>query len=274
MNDLCLGNCGTLAPAITGALEYLDSKNLLDIKNFHGTSGGALIGLLYIVGYKPREIVFKMENIISFDSITYDFINVQKNLGIIQGGLLDKIIEPLFEKDIKDKNITIGDFSNKTGVNINIYVTDTYNKKRTNFNNIDNPKVKLSDALKASMSIPILFEPVKISDIYYTDGGICDCLGTAQNTYIHGYTIIILPPVPIKKNKYDFEKMTINNLLFNLLDTIRPMIKPQSTYTISIHVPNHERGIAFFKPNDTKYLNTMTAEYYKTGLNAAKEQLE
>ena len=68
--------------------------------------------------------------------------------------------------------------------------------------------------------------------------------------------------------------MTINDFLFNLLDTLRPVTKPQSTYTITVIVPPHERGLAFFKLNDTKYVNTMTAEYYKIGLNAAKEQLE
>ena len=65
MNDLCIGGGGFTGISFIGSLEYLDKNNLLDLKNFYGTSIGSLIGVAYIIGIKPIEMltfILKLNN--------------------------------------------------------------------------------------------------------------------------------------------------------------------------------------------------------------------
>jgi predicted acylesterase/phospholipase RssA len=57
MNDLFIGGGGYSGFTFIGALEYIHQKELLDLKNFYGTSIGALIGVLYISGTQPRCMI-------------------------------------------------------------------------------------------------------------------------------------------------------------------------------------------------------------------------
>jgi predicted acylesterase/phospholipase RssA len=59
MNDLFIGGGGFRGVMFIGVLEYLHEKKLLDIKNFYGTSIGSLIGILYISGIKPKDMIKK-----------------------------------------------------------------------------------------------------------------------------------------------------------------------------------------------------------------------
>ena len=164
MNDLFIGSGGFTGIKFIGALEYLHTNKMLDLKNFYGCSIGSLIGILYISGYKPIDIL-EMFNDFDLKSLTsFDLNNVKKNY-IIDNKLLDSLLKPLLDK--YEKQITLKDFSVKTGVNINIICTDITNMKCINFNNVSNPDIKLTDAIKASMTVPFIFEPVKIGNTEY-----------------------------------------------------------------------------------------------------------
>ena len=66
MNDLHIGGGGFSGIMFVGILEYLHENRLLDIKNFHGTSIGSLIGILYISGMKPKDIIKKTGDSVHF----------------------------------------------------------------------------------------------------------------------------------------------------------------------------------------------------------------
>ena len=76
MNDLFIGGGGYSGIMFIGVLEYLHENNLLNLKNFYGCSIGSLIGILYLSGYTPKEILSKFMELNLNEIVKYDFYNI------------------------------------------------------------------------------------------------------------------------------------------------------------------------------------------------------
>ena len=188
MNDLFIGGGGFSGIMFVGILEYLHENKLLDVKNFYGTSIGSLIGVLYISGIKPIDIIKKMISIEFSQIFKYNISNII-NYHILEENCLDNFLN--ISLDSLEENITIKNFSEKFNVNINIYVTKLNTGEHINFNNIDYPDIKIKDAIKASMCIPFLFKPIIINKEEYVDGCCKNIYGSPnEDIDINGYSII------------------------------------------------------------------------------------
>ena len=122
-----------------------------------GTSAGAIVGVLYADGYTPREIL-KMMNWGS----RLDFMRpALPREGLLQiNGIIKILKTSLRSKTFEDLKIPLF-----------VAATDLNNGKAVYFSKGD-----LLDPVIASASIPVLFQPVKINDISYVDGGVLDNL--------------------------------------------------------------------------------------------------
>lgn len=65
------------------------------------------------------------------------------------------------------ENFTFMDIAKKFGVNFYISATDIQRGKNKIFSIDDTPNVKVFMACYASMSVPIVYIPVKINEVYY-----------------------------------------------------------------------------------------------------------
>jgi hypothetical protein len=254
MNDLFIGGGGYSGFTFIGALEYIHQKELLDLKNFYGTSIGALIGVLYISGTHPRCMINLFQKINIEEIIKYDFTNIHN--GFIDDLFLDTLIKIVTDK-YENPDICLREFSEKTNVNVNIYATHLAKNEYTCFNNISYPEVRLKDALKASMSIPFLFKPVEINNELYADGCCKNLAGSPpKEIYICGYSIILTP--------------TTNTYMYQVIRSIFTKTYPNSTFIININNP--------IDPNVYFNLNTLKSKFiidmYKKGIESAKLNLE
>jgi NTE family protein len=122
-----------------------------------GTSAGALAGVLIADGLAPREIL-KMLNTGS----RLDFMRpALPREGLLQISGIVKILNAnLHAKKFEDLKIPLF-----------VAATDINNGKAVYFSEGD-----LIERVTASMSIPVLFQPVLINNIQYLDGGITDNL--------------------------------------------------------------------------------------------------
>ena len=217
MNDLCIGGGGYSGLSFIGCLEYLDKNDLLELKNFHGTSIGSLIGTAYILGIKPIIMLNYILKLNLQEIVKYDFKNLE-SFHIIDDKLLDSLINILnINENISQ--MSIKQISDITSVNINIYATNVTSNVYTSFNNKETPDIKIIDAIKASMSIPFLFKPVEINNALYIDGCCKNILGLPpEDIYICGYTIIL----------HSEDSGYITSVIKTMLN--RP--KPRSTFII------------------------------------------
>tara|TARA_Y100000389_G_scaffold205043_1_gene262373 strand:+ start:9542 stop:10306 length:765 start_codon:yes stop_codon:yes gene_type:complete len=254
MNELCIGGGGIDGLSFIGALEYIHQNKLLDLKTFYGCSIGSLIGILYISGISPRDILSIVINLDISQLIKYDFSNIKTNKSLLDNKILMELIDNLDEY----KDITIEQFSDKYKVDINIYATNINRSEYTNFNKKTFPEIRIKDAIKASMSVPFIFPPVKIRDDYYIDGCVKSILGIPpREICILGYTIIL------KNISHSYMSSVIKSGIKNEY--------PNSLYIIECNCDNGSQDIL-------NAANKVTPKYildlYKGGIKCAREQLE
>jgi hypothetical protein len=258
MEDLFIGGGGYSGIMFIGVLEYLHENNLLDIKNFYGCSIGSLIGILYLSGYTPKEILSKFMDINLKDIVKYDFNNLS-NLSknhIIDDLFLDTLINYVFLLNGNYPNITLHEFSKKTKVNINIHVTKLDTNEYINLNNRDYPEIKLKDAIKASMSIPFIFKSVYIGEYEYIDGCCKNVYGSPrEDVYICGYSIIV--------------KFSGDSYINRVFKTLLNYSRPRSTFVIECRSELNP-GVYL---NLDKVESDLIIDLYKKGILFAKEQL-
>jgi NTE family protein len=253
MNDLFIGGGGYSGFHFIGVLEYIHQKKLLDLKNFYGTSIGALIGILYISGTEPKSMINMFQKIKLEEIVKYDFTNIQN--GLIDDSLLDTLIS--FVTDKYKDGITLNEFFKSTGVNVNIYATCVTKNECICLSNESYPEVKLKDALKASMSIPFLFKPVEINNEIYVDGCCKNLYGSPpKEIFIRGYSIILNN----KSNSYPFQVMC----------SIFTREAPNSTFLISIE--NEIDANVYL--NLDKMRSKFIIDMYRNGIYTAKRNLD
>ena len=254
MDDLFIGGGGYSGIMFIGVLEYLHENKLLNIKNFYGCSIGSLIGILYLSGRTPKEILSKFLELDLKEIVKYDLYNISNNY-IIDDVFLDTLISYVFE--FNPENITISEFSKKTNVNINIHVTKLNTNEYINFNNTDYPNIKLKDAIKASMSIPFIFKSVHINNEEFIDGCCKNVYGSpTDDVYICGYSIIV--------------KFVGDSYVNKVFRTLLNYGRPRSTFIVEC---SNELNPGVYLNLD-KLESNLVIDMYKKGIICAKEQLK
>ena len=90
MNDLFIGGGGIDGISFIGALEYLHQHKLLDLKRFHGSSIGSMIGIMYISGICPTQILSELIKFDISELIKYDFSKIESNKSLLDNELLNR----------------------------------------------------------------------------------------------------------------------------------------------------------------------------------------
>ncbi len=153
---LVLGGGGTRGFAHLGVIKALQERGIVpDV--ISGVSAGAIAGSLMSDGKTPEEALKIMKGKSFFD---YTRIQLPRQ-GFFSLKGLRKELEKFFSvKRIEDLKT---DFF--------VAVTN-FNKGKVEYHNSG----KLVDFVIASASIPVMFEPVKINEDLYVDGGLVDNL--------------------------------------------------------------------------------------------------
>ncbi|MFH1238278.1 MAG: patatin-like phospholipase family protein [archaeon] len=141
-----------------GFLEVLE-ENDIKIDYIVGTSMGALIGGIYAVG-KLKEFKKKILKL-SRNKILSLLLSNQ----IKKGNTDTKEIETFIKKFIEEKKIE------DLGIGFTAIATDLKTGKEVYLE-----KGSLLKSISASISIPGIFQPVKIGDMLLVDGGVIDPL--------------------------------------------------------------------------------------------------
>ena len=158
---------------ILGALQYAQDNFLLGkVYNYIGTSAGAIICFLLIIGYTPVEIiVYLCINQLLEKLKHFNIVAMMNGNGATS---FSNIYEQL-EKMTIDKLGYLPTFSNiKSRFSKNL-VCVTYNltDNITEYISAEtHPNLPCIIALKMSSNLPLIFEPFKYRDKFYIDGGI------------------------------------------------------------------------------------------------------
>ncbi len=151
---LALGSGGARGFAHLGVLKALTDKGIA-IDCIAGSSMGALVGALYASGQRLESLyqlarTFKRKYFLDF---------TLPNMGFLQGDRIKEYIRLFtFDKNLEQFDIPIG-----------ITATNLFDGSKKVFT-----KGNAADAVRASISIPGIFVPVKIHGQLFVDGGVVD----------------------------------------------------------------------------------------------------
>lgn len=163
-----------------GLVKELMKQGAIDLSNIetlYGTSVGTYLIVFLLLDYDWETID---DYLIKRPWNTIFTLNAEHIVKSLQtGGILDKkpiysVFEPLFKgKDIP-LNITLQEFYEKTQKEVHFFTTDLQELETVDLSHKTHPDWKLIDAVYASGSLPIIFEPhyVEETEKIYLDGAV------------------------------------------------------------------------------------------------------
>jgi NTE family protein len=180
-DTICLSGGGINGLDIIGSLKYLNDNNVIKIKNiktFIGTSVGSLICILLLIGYKI-DFIIKIVYKLDFNKIKVDFDldNFIENFGIDNGSRIISVIQTLIFNKINLYDLTFKNLYEKTGKDLKIIVVNYTKKKEELLSFGTTPDMSVILAIRMSISIPLVFYPVKYNGNLYIDGGLLNNFG-------------------------------------------------------------------------------------------------
>ena len=149
---IVLSGGGVRGFAHLGLLQVLEELNIQPYA-ISGVSAGAIVGALYAAGHSPQKIrdLLKKNSYFGWSSFLLNKDGLF-SMKVLRKALQTLIPENSFESLNKKLYITATDFANNETVTFS--------------------KGPLIEAVIASASVPVIFEPVKIDDHILVDGGL------------------------------------------------------------------------------------------------------
>lgn len=152
------------------ALETEFNVNFQNLKIFAGTSVGAIICLLLIVGYSPFEMTEHLKSSSIWAKIAKSPFAVIRGEGVCSLSIIKQELSGM----ILCKKEKIPRFCDVDAKFI-CPSFDLDNQKIVYFDSISTPNMNMLDAVIASCAIPFFFEPCIMENSRFIDGGIFDC---------------------------------------------------------------------------------------------------
>ena len=241
---LVLSGGGTRGFAHLGVIQALNEAGIYpDVVS--GASAGAIAGVLYCDGFNAQEALIIMKGSSRLD---YMRPTVPRD-GLLQISGIRKLLEDhLNAKTFEELKTPLF-----------VTATDLNEGKPVYFSKGD-----LLDVVIASASIPVLFKPVKINNIYYVDGGVLDNL----------------PIRPIEKKCRFIIGSFVNPVGHeDILNSLIKIAERTFMVTISKEIAEKSRKFnLFIAPQELKNYGMLSPEkaeeVFNIGYKATKEKLK
>jgi NTE family protein len=178
VTHLLFSSGSVLTISYIGALMELDTSGILSqITKYSGVSAGAIIATCLAIGYTLQElkdIVMKMD-FASVQDIGEDSpIHLLELYGFDSGEKLLRFIRALVKVKGYSDTTTFMDLSSAGCPQLVMWATELESGTLRRFSAADTPSYTICGALRASVSIPILFAPILAEDTGHLliDGGV------------------------------------------------------------------------------------------------------
>ncbi len=181
LKNLAIKGGGVRGIAYVGALQVLEEKNLLDgIERVAGTSAGALVAGMLCAGYDTEQI-HKWMRKLDFRKFKkgWNPIRVFRSYGLYSGDYILEFITGFLKNspnNLQGKT-TFEQMADAGCKKLYCFACDLNLQTVTEFSVDKTPQVVVSEAIRASMSIPLFFKAWQFTDgnpnhHLHVDGGI------------------------------------------------------------------------------------------------------
>jgi len=160
---------------IYGSIKYLEEINILkNIKEYIGVSAGAMLSLLFAIGYNSSDLEkFFIE--FEFDRLIDPHIdNLLENKGLDDGELLKIAIQTALSKSNIDPNITFSELYKITNKKLTFVAANVTKVKLQILDHVTEPDMPIWKGISITSALPIIYAPILHNGEYLIDGGAFD----------------------------------------------------------------------------------------------------
>lgn len=180
IRNLAIKGGGVRGIAFVGALKELNAANIFPgIERVSGTSAGAMLATMISAGYDVEEIDRLMQSI-DFKKFEESFnpLAVVTHYGLHSGDYILDFTKQFIKSSPRGlhEDSSFADLKNAGCKDLYVFATDLNALSVAEFSFDKTPNVKVAEAVRASMSIPIFFKAWQFpdknpNDHIYVDGG-------------------------------------------------------------------------------------------------------
>lgn len=223
--------------AYVGALKYFEEhkETFGSIKEFVGTSIGSLASLLIILNYSSSQLKklfwdLEFNNLQSLSIETF-----METFGLDNGKLVEEFIKKCISSKGLSPEISFSQLQSITGKSLVVCGTNVDKQCHRFFGYVETPDMSVLLALRISMAIPVLFQPIFFEGEYYVDGGITNDIPVNYPCTDNTLTLCL------NLEEDNRGASTFNNYFYNLLKTSFRIINENSEKFAEVN------GITFVK---------------------------
>jgi predicted acylesterase/phospholipase RssA len=279
ITHLVLSGGGMKGAIFIGALRYMYIENLhKNITHIAANSIGSFVALFITFKLTIEEI----EKII-YDSKddknlcyipTKNYYRIISNLGLCSISNFMEHFKKIIRVKYPDINdtITFKEVSKRFGINLYISTTNIIRCENRIFSIDDTPDISVFTACEASMSIPLIFNPIAIDGEYYYDGAFTNNFPIKLFSHIPKENII---GMVIYKEKNNYEPCNKKINIFFLLRQICRMFEILRINQVTGNEIKKEDRDYYFIPSDISMQNSMNIVVNRKGvkLELSTEQI-
>lgn len=163
--NLVFEGAGIRGIAYTGAVEELEARGILSgIERYGGTSAGAIIGVTLALGYDAQEIrrILRETEFQRFNDggglLLGGLFRLLRRYGWYRSERFDRWLADLIVAKSGDPDLSFQQLHALTGKDLYVVGTNLTQQRMEVFSRETHPHMRLRDAVRISMSIPLYFE--------------------------------------------------------------------------------------------------------------------
>ena len=248
---------GLLYCGILKAYQELKYDLIYNIKQVIGISIGTVFALFWIIGYSWDEL---QEHLNELELDTFNEFNIEllfTKYGLNTGNNLINHIEIMMNKKNIDSNITLQEIQTKFQVNFGVIVTNLNKQCLEIISYKKNPNIRVLDAIRMAISIPLLFTAKRLNKDIYVDAALISNYPLDFITkYIENETVF---GINIITNKSSTEIIDLTSYMKCIINCIRQNKNQQynniKTCNINCDLSNNLIYGNFTVNNTNEYIN-------------------
>ena len=274
ITHLAICGGGVKGCVLLGALEALDKTIRFNrITHIIGSSVGGIIATLLCIGYRACEMndIFLKINLTEYRHIKA--ANIITKYGVDDCKSIITLLKACILQKITVWDITFRELYNYNKMTLILTGSDISNSKIIYYNIDTTPDMIIMDALRITISYPILYEPVydSINKSYIIDGAV---LAQYPIDYFKHIDTKVGICLNLYKNKRQINNIMtyINALIFSIIDNyIESSMLKYNKDTILIDIPDKIHALDF----DLDYYKKRSIRNigYKTAMKYIKQRV-
>jgi len=272
ITHLVLSGGGMKGVMFIGALRHLYLENLhKNITHISANSIGTIIGLM--IAFKltieeMEQILYDMKDDSNLCFIPIkNYIRFFTEYGFFSIELFMSHLTKLISKKYPEigNDITFKELSKKFGINLYISTTNINRCENSIFSIDDTPDISVYRVCEASMSVPLLFKPIKIEGEYYYDGALTNNFPIKIFTNVPKENILGMILYTVDKPKEEI-KINENINIFYILKQIYKIFDKLRVSQVLLKELNNVDLEYYYIPDNIPKQKTINFTLNRTGV--------